>query len=560
MAERMKIILLERNDADAQHLIRLLEDSPLVEIEVTRISRLEDSLSMKVDGTLQVLLLSLEKTDSSALKTYDQIRLAFPRIPVIVLAEKDDLQFAYELSRRGAQDYLIKGEIKKNSFIRIVLLAVERHRAGQQSFSDRLVLDNLIHNLPGIVYRCRNDPEYTMDFIGGGCKSLTGYEPQDFIGSRLSSFGDIIHPEDREMVWSEIQQAITQGRQYRLEYRILTREGEEKWVWEQGFAVDRAVQPEILEGYITDITDKRLREFQMLTMLEIGRIIRGAVRMKEMFTAVLNQLQNLYAANCAAIGLVADSPGTVLFEKTLGIWQSLEGKTIDVGDCFFYQKISQLEKVVLDTEKDAEQTSAKLKCPISHFMTLIPIAQDGRLKGLIVMGRDSRFSDQDPIIFQAVADMLSTALERMELHRRTERQLKRLESLHAIDLAITGVFDIEVVNSIILDQIRKELNADAADIFLLDRITNSLERYGGFGSRSFKGKTLSLPLGDSIAGSVLVERRGIRIPDLEKESLKFVNRDPLSDDFRAYFASPLIVRGEAMGVLEVFFPPAFSSG
>jgi hypothetical protein len=43
-----------------------------------------------------------------------------------------------------------------------------------------------------------------------------------------------------------------------VEYRIIARGGEEKWVWERGRAVGRMDDEIILEGLITDITDRKL--------------------------------------------------------------------------------------------------------------------------------------------------------------------------------------------------------------------------------------------------------------------------------------------------------------
>ena len=42
-------------------------------------------------------------------------------------------------------------------------------------------LASLVRNLPGAAYRCLYDAERTMIFISDGCRSLTGYSPDDFL-------------------------------------------------------------------------------------------------------------------------------------------------------------------------------------------------------------------------------------------------------------------------------------------------------------------------------------------------------------------------------------------
>jgi len=119
-------------------------------------------------------------------------------------------------------------------------------------------LSTLLHNLPGMAYRCANDREWTMEFVSQGCQAVTGYEPADLIGNRLLSYNDMIHPDDRQPVWDEVQAALAAKRPFRLEYRIRTASGEEKWVWEQGVGVlGEGGAIVALEGFITDITERR---------------------------------------------------------------------------------------------------------------------------------------------------------------------------------------------------------------------------------------------------------------------------------------------------------------
>ncbi len=125
-------------------------------------------------------------------------------------------------------------------------------------------LSTLISNLPGLVYRCANDRNWTMKYLSEGCLSLTGYNPQDLIENRTISFNQIIHPDDREKVWESIQSAIKELRPYKLEYRIRTAYGGEKWVWEQSRGIfDKKGNLQMLEGFIMDITEKKKAEQQL---------------------------------------------------------------------------------------------------------------------------------------------------------------------------------------------------------------------------------------------------------------------------------------------------------
>jgi len=125
-------------------------------------------------------------------------------------------------------------------------------------------MDVLLNNLNGVVYRCKNDPDWTMEFISQGMIDLTGYEPDDLLTRKTISFNDLIWEEDRAMVWQEIQKAVEQKLQYTLEYRIRTKDEKTKWVWEKGRAVFENDKLTGLEGFITDITDRKSAEDKLL--------------------------------------------------------------------------------------------------------------------------------------------------------------------------------------------------------------------------------------------------------------------------------------------------------
>ena len=75
------------------------------------------------------------------------------------------------------------------------------------------MLATLLSNLPGMAYRCQNRPDWPMEFVSDGCFLLTGYNPEELSGGNRF-YGDLIHPEDRDKVWSSVQKAIEQKRPF----------------------------------------------------------------------------------------------------------------------------------------------------------------------------------------------------------------------------------------------------------------------------------------------------------------------------------------------------------
>ncbi len=137
----------------------------------------------------------------------------------------------------------------------------EQAEAENALAESRRAFQTLLGNLPGMAYRCRNDPSWTMLFVSEGSVGLTGYRPEELVGKGAVSYAELVHPQDRDMVWDAVQRALAAGEHYKLTYRIRTAAGEERWVWEQGQGVGRDEEgTAILEGFITDITEKKVYE------------------------------------------------------------------------------------------------------------------------------------------------------------------------------------------------------------------------------------------------------------------------------------------------------------
>ena len=66
--------------------------------------------------------------------------------------------------------------------------------------ADQTRLQALMANIPGAIYRCAHDADYTMEVISDDIERISGYPPSDFVQSACRSFASIIHPDDRAEV------------------------------------------------------------------------------------------------------------------------------------------------------------------------------------------------------------------------------------------------------------------------------------------------------------------------------------------------------------------------
>lgn len=130
----------------------------------------------------------------------------------------------------------------------------------------------LLDNIPGVAYRCKLDQSWTMLFLSNGCKELTGYMPEDLINNRTLEYSRIIHPDDRQNVWESVKKSIPKDKLFIIEFRIITKSGKIKHVWERGKVVTRNGK-EYIEGVIFDYTERKNTEFELKNSEEKYRLL-----------------------------------------------------------------------------------------------------------------------------------------------------------------------------------------------------------------------------------------------------------------------------------------------
>ncbi|WP_018258006.1 PAS domain S-box protein [Halomicrobium katesii] len=124
-------------------------------------------------------------------------------------------------------------------------------------------LATLMSNLPGMVYRCRNEPDWPFEFVSEGCRELTGYEPAA-IRSGDVNWGEDVIVGDNDELWETVQRAVDDHEQFEVTYPIETADGQRRWLWERGVGIyDDDGTVRALEGVVTDVTDRKARQREL---------------------------------------------------------------------------------------------------------------------------------------------------------------------------------------------------------------------------------------------------------------------------------------------------------
>ena len=144
----------------------------------------------------------------------------------------------------------------------LILRVATGLRAARLRANDAM-LRSLIDSIPGAIYRCACDRDWTMEWLSDEIETMTGYPASDFIGNAVRTFASIEHPDDHDYVADRVMESVRTGRPFSLEYRLVRRDGSICWVLERGLAQEAGDGRWWLDGAIFDITQRREAEQAM---------------------------------------------------------------------------------------------------------------------------------------------------------------------------------------------------------------------------------------------------------------------------------------------------------
>ena len=138
---------------------------------------------------------------------------------------------------------------------------------------------NLVQNLPAAVYRTEVNNFWSFEFVSDAIKSITGFESIDLLKNSKISFASIIHTEDLEYVRRSVIAAVENGLPYLIEYRIINKSGEVRWVFEKGSSqlVHGSTSDKYLDGAIFDITHMKSTELELKSQKSFIEKITNAI-------------------------------------------------------------------------------------------------------------------------------------------------------------------------------------------------------------------------------------------------------------------------------------------
>lgn len=143
----LRLLIVEDDPRSAVSLRELLENSDEPHFTIRHVTTAAAACEVVETESVDVVLLDLGLPDATDLQALSRLEECIDTIPVIVLTGRGDETLAVGALHRGAEDYLLKGEIDHDSLLRSIRYAVERHRGVREMARVKKELENANRDL-----------------------------------------------------------------------------------------------------------------------------------------------------------------------------------------------------------------------------------------------------------------------------------------------------------------------------------------------------------------------------------------------------------------------------
>ena len=457
--------------------------------------------------------------------------------------------------------------VEKDRFVAVFDNITERKRTEESITESNRQLKALVTSLDDIVFEVGAQGTYLNVWTAD--ESLLAEPKAKLLGTHIK---DTLEKETADLIMEAIQRVLQANEVEEIEYSLDLRSGRHWFLARISPIASPDSSNQTVSMLVRDITERkaaqeairlRLAELELVHQsgLELSQVLEPEEIAQKLIVEMDTHLDwhhitiRLYDPESQTLKIIGynvqgalskterqglEEHFNLLIQKPedgLTGWAVLHDQTLRIGD--------------LKHDRRYTETFPGLNSGL-----YVPIKTDNRVLGVISVENEApdAFSESDERLLNTLANQAAIALENSRLHKETQQQVKQLQALHSIDLAITNSLDLKITLDLLIHEAIEQSGADAAAIYLLRPDINNLEYLLSNGFRTYLLEKLrhSLSLNESLAGRAIRERRVIasQATEEQKSDLREIWE---AEGFHSIYTFPLETKGEAKGVMKVFY-------
>src|SRR6266852_4064878 len=259
-----KLLLIEGDPADAKVIQAALADVRYGPFDVESVRQLSDAYERLGKEGIGAVLVDLFLPDSQGIETFNKLLLAAPHVPILVLSGPGDEDIAMQALQRGAQDYLLKGELTSHSLSRALHNMIERKAVEEALFIERERAQVTLNSIGDAVLS--TDISGNVTYLNLAAESLTGWSREEASRRPVAEVFQIIDGATRQPARNPMELAVQQNKTVGLTANciLIRRDGLECAIEDSAAPIhDRRGQVTGAVIVFHDVTAARAMSFRM---------------------------------------------------------------------------------------------------------------------------------------------------------------------------------------------------------------------------------------------------------------------------------------------------------
>lgn len=382
MSQSQKVLIVE-DDIEFSKLLESIIKKSINHLEIQILNDEANAVSWIKNNPDSIIILDYRLKEKNADEIIKKINKLKIKSNIVVITGYNDIKIAIDIMKLGIKELLIKDENLLSLLPNIIKKEIENiekekkiKEAEKIKEEYESIYKTFVENFKGIAYRLTNNLKPI--FIEGEVEKITGFKKEELF-EFVNGIHSIIHPDDSEKIQKEIERLKNKETLYLiLEYRIVTKNKEIKWLHELIYAVtDKAGNFQYIQGAIYDITEKKVIEEEFYKEKErLSAIIKN---MNEGLI-VTDMEGKIILINDAALQITEWEEKECLNESISKIYRIIPPDSSKIAQKNEYFKINGEEEKILLTKNNEEKI---ITDKISVFFD-----KNNKVNGVVIVFRD----------------------------------------------------------------------------------------------------------------------------------------------------------------------------
>lgn len=297
----------------------------------------------------------------------------------------------------------------------------------------RKVLENVIESSPAIVFFWKVDNKWPVEFVSENISQF-GYSAKEFMSGAIL-YGDIVHPSDLEKIDRGISRCFQEDdNNISLEYRILTRSGEVRWIDERS-VIKRNPEGDIeyIQGIVVDITERKNANNFMQICSELDTFFTPTADINEIFQQLIELVTQVKGIDCGELYLVDEVTGDLNLVAHKGLSfrfvnntrryaaNSLQARVLKT-EYPIYKLYYEINSMTPGNDLDFEGLEATV---------ILPLKYEGNIVAVLLLASHDEYAiaQNTRTIIESIASQVGPSIGRIREQVHFQKDLNNLQGI-----------------------------------------------------------------------------------------------------------------------------------